>query len=135
SHVLIALDGTEYYRSTKIGCPHCSTRTRKGKSTEYFHTLVCATIVAPGHAHVVPLEPEFIRPQDGHDKQDCESRAVRRWLERHGARYARLNPIYLGDDLHACQPICEAVQKQDGHFLFTCKPSSHPTIAEYLTGI
>jgi hypothetical protein len=41
----------------------------------------------------VPLEPEFIRPQDGHDKQDCESRAVRRWLERHGARYQRLNPI------------------------------------------
>jgi hypothetical protein len=22
---------------------------------------------------VVPLEPEFIVPQDGHDKQDCES--------------------------------------------------------------
>jgi hypothetical protein len=27
--VLIALDGTEYHRSTKIQCPHCSTRTRK----------------------------------------------------------------------------------------------------------
>jgi hypothetical protein len=25
---------------------------------------------------VVPLEPEFIVPQDGHDKQDCESRAA-----------------------------------------------------------
>jgi len=135
SHVLIALDGTEYHRSTKIQCPHCSTRTRKGQPTEYFHTLLCATIVAPGHAQVVPLEPEFIRPQDGHDKQDCESRAVRRWLERHGARYKRLNPIYLGDDLHACQPVCEAVKKQGGHFLFTCKPASHQTIQEYLTGI
>ena len=28
----------------------------------------------------MPLEPEFIVPQDGHDKQDCESRAARRWL-------------------------------------------------------
>jgi len=25
-------------------------------------------------------EPEFIVPQDGSDKQDCESRAARRWL-------------------------------------------------------
>jgi hypothetical protein len=138
SHVLIALDGTEYYRSTKIHCRHCSTRTRKGRKgqvTEYFHTMLCATIVAPGHARVVPLEPEFIRPQDGHDKQDCESRAVRRWLERHGARYQRLNPIYLGDDLFACQPVCDAVLAERGHFLFTCKPSSHQTIQEYLTGI
>src|SRR3954468_17955392 len=135
SHVLIALDGTESHRSTTIHCPCCSTRTRKGQPTEFFHTLLCATIVAPGHAQVVLLEPEFIRPQDGHDKQDCESRAVRRWLERHGPRYKRLNPIYLGDDLHACQPVCEAVTDQGGHFLFTCKPASHQTIQEYLTGI
>jgi hypothetical protein len=135
SHLLIALDGTEYHRSAKVHCRHCSTRTRKGQPTESFHTLLCATIVAPGRAQVVPLEPEFIRPQDGHDKQDCESRAVRRWLKRHGARYKRLYPIYLGDDLHACQPVCEAVLEQGGHFLFTCKPASHQTIQEYLTGI
>jgi len=135
SHVLIALDGTEYHRSTRIHCPNCSRCTRAGQPTEHFHTMVCATIVAPGHAQVVPLEPEFIRPQDGHDKQDCESRAVRRWLARHGVRYQPWNPIYLGDDLLACQPVCEAVLAQGGHFLFTCKPSSHQTIQEYLTGI
>ena len=134
SHLLIALDGTEYHRSAKVHCRHCSTRTRKGQPTESFHTLLCATIVAPGGPGG-PLEPEFIKPQDGHDKQDCESRAVRRWLKRHGARYKRLNPIYLGDDLHACQPVCEAVLEQGGHFLLTCKPASHQTIQEYLTGI
>jgi len=135
SHVLIALDGTEYHRSTKVSCPHCSTRTRPDQPTEHFHTLVCATLVAPGHTQVVPLAPEFVVPQDGHDKQDCESRAARRWLERHGATYARLNPIYLGDDLYACQPVCEAVRAAGGHFLFVCKPASHQTIQEYLTGI
>jgi hypothetical protein len=135
SRVLIALDGTEYHRSTKIHCPHCSTRTRAGQPTEHFHTLLAATIVAPGHQHAVPLAPEFIGPQDGHDKQDCESRAVRRWLARHGPGLARLDPVYLGDDLYACQPVCEAVLAQGGHFLFTCKPSSHQTLQEYLTGI
>src|SRR3982751_3089924 len=71
----------------------------------------------------------------GTTKQDCESRAVRRWLARHGPGLARLDPVYLGDDLYACQPGCEAVLAQGGHFLFTCKPSSHQTIQEYLTGI
>jgi hypothetical protein len=33
--------------------------------------MVSATVVAPDHNRVVPLEPEFIVPQNGHDKQDC----------------------------------------------------------------
>ena len=51
-HVLIAFDGTEYYRSTKLHCSCCSTRKRSGGGTEYFHTLVAATLVAPGHNRV-----------------------------------------------------------------------------------
>ena len=88
-HVLIALDGTEYHVSGKVHCQHCSTRKRGQDRTEHFHAMLSATIVAPDHNRVVPLEPEFIVPQDGPEKQDCESRAVRRWLERHG----RLNSI------------------------------------------
>jgi hypothetical protein len=134
-HVLIALDGTEYFCSSKIACPQCSTRRRSNGRVECFHSMLSATLVAPGHNHVVPLEPEFIVPQDGSDKQDCESRAARRWLAGHGPRHARLKPIYLGDDLFANQPMCEAVRAVDGHFLFTCKPASHPLIQEYITGV
>jgi hypothetical protein len=108
--VLIALDGTEFHCSDKIHCPNCSHRKRGKDKTEYFHTMLAATIVAPGHNRVMPLEPEFIVPQDGHDKQDCESRAARRWLTAHGARYARFDPVYLGDDLFSRQPICQAVR-------------------------
>ncbi len=134
-HVLIALDGTEYHRSDKIHCPNCSHRKRGKNKIEYFHTMLAATLVTPGHNRVVPLEPEFIVPQDGHDKQDCESRAARRWLASHGARYARLKPIYLGDDLFSRQPICQAVLDADGHFLFVCKPESHKAIEEFRAGI
>ena len=70
--VLIALDGTEYFRSRKIDCPNCSTRQRRDGGVEYFHQVLAATLVAPGHAQALPLPPEFIRPQDGHAKQDCE---------------------------------------------------------------
>jgi Transposase DDE domain len=132
--ILIALDGTEYFRSNRLHCAHCSSRARGGK-TEYFHTMLSAVVVAPGHQRVVPLEPEFIVPQDGHDKQDCESRAARRWLDQHAGRYARFDPVYLGDDLYARQPVCEAVRAANGHFLFVAKPSSHATIEAYLTGV
>ena len=132
--MLIALDGTEYHRSDKIHCKCCSTVT-KGKKTEYFHSMVQASIVAPGHNRAVPLPPAFVTPQDGSEKQDCESRACRRWLHDHAATYARLNPIYLGDDLYSRQPICEEVRAAGGHFLFVCKPDSHPTLTEYLTGV
>ena len=134
-HVLIALDGTETFRSYKLHCPNCSKRLRSNGKTEYFHTVLGATLVSPGHNNVVPLEPEFVVPQDGAEKQDCENRAAHRWLAAHGARYAPLNPIYLGDDLFSHQPMCEAVLAAKGHFLFVCKPATHTLIQEYITGV
>jgi hypothetical protein len=134
-HVLIGLDGAEFHCPDKIHCPNCSRRKRGKDKTEYFHTMLAATIVAPSHNRVVPLEPEFILPQDGHDKQDCESRSARRWLAAHGARYARFGAICLGDDLFSRKPICQAVLDVDGHFLFVCKPESHKAIEGFRAGI
>lgn len=133
-HVLIALDGTEYFCSQKLSCCNCSSRARANGRTEHFHAMVSAALVAPGHERVLPLEPEFIAPQDGAEKQDCEARAMHRWLSAHGAKYARLQPIYLGDDLSSRQPTCEAVLAAGGHFLFTAKPSSHKTLYSWLDG-
>src|SRR3984893_3586342 len=89
-HVLIALDGTEYFCSKTIHCQHCSTRLRgKGghEHKEYFHALLGATLGEPGHDKVVPLPPEFIVAQDGAEKQDCENAAAKRWLASHGKDY------------------------------------------------
>jgi hypothetical protein len=82
----------------------------------------------------MPLPPEFVAPQDGAEKQDCERNAAKRWLATHGAKVGHLRPVYLGDDLFACQPIIAAIQSAGGNFILTCKPSSHPTITEYLHG-
>lgn len=133
--VLVALDGSEHFCSRKIHCPHCSTRKRSDGEIEYFHSFVGATLVAPGHATVLPLPPEFVRPQDGAKKQDCEPNAARRWLSRVGRDYAWLRPVYLGDDLYGHQPMCADVLAAGGSFIFGCKPSSHKTLTEYLTGV
>jgi len=132
--VLIALDGTQHFCSRKIKCRQCSTRRRSDGGTEYFHTFLGATLVAPGHKQVLPLPPEFIVPRDGAEKQDCERNAAKRWLARHSAAVGHLRPVYLGDDLFACQPIVAAIQDAGGNFILTCKPASHQTITEYLHG-
>ena len=132
---LVALDGTEFFRSRSIQCPNCSTRKRSDGGTEHYHQMLAATVVAPGQARALPLPPEFVRPQDGAAKQDCERQAVKRWLQRHGGNRAALRPVYLGDDLYACQPVCRAMLDAGGDFLLTCKPASHKTLYEYLDGI
>ena len=132
---LVALDGTEFFRSRKLRCDHCSTRKRADGGTEHFHQMLAANVVAPGRAQSLPLPPEFVRPQDGAAKQDCERQAVKRWLARHAPRCAALRPVYLGDDLYACQPVCQAMLDAGGDFLLTCKQPSHKTLYEYLDGI
>src|SRR6202521_3224082 len=116
---LVAWDGTEFFCSQKLGCPHCLTRRRSNRKVESYHSMLAATVVAPGHAKIVPLMPEFIAPQDGAEKQDCERNAVERWFGKHHARLGSLRPVYLGDDLFACQPVAAMVKDNGGDFIFT----------------
>ena len=133
--LLIAIDGTEYFCSQKLGCPHCLTRKRSNGKTENYHSMLAATIVAPGSEMAFPLMPEFIARQDGMEKQDCERNAAKRWLATHGERLKSIGrPIYLGDDLFACQPIAEAIIAQGADFLFTAKLTSHKTLYGFMEG-
>ncbi len=77
NNLLIALDGTEYFCSNQIHCQHCSSRTFRNGTTQYFHGVVTPVIVCPGNSKVIPLIPEFVVPQDGHQKQDCENTAAK----------------------------------------------------------
>src|SRR5919112_4876602 len=96
--------------------------------------MLAATVVAPSHAMALPLMPEFIAPQDGAEKQDCERNAAKRWLATHAKRLTDLRPIYLGDDLFACQPIAAAITAAGGDFLLTAKPASHKALYDFMHG-
>jgi hypothetical protein len=117
--LLVALDGTGYFSSESIHCQQCSVAHHKDGRTVYTHSVVLAAVVAPKIAHVIALQPEFIRPQDGTDKQDCEQRAARRWLEEAAPLYSDLDITLLGDALYATQPLIQKVLEKLGeiHFL------------------
>lgn len=132
--VLLALDGVTYFSSPALHCPQCTQRSHAGR-TVYSHSAVTPVLVQPGHSagsKVVGLAPEFITPQDGHDKQDCELNAAKRWLVRHGQRWSQYGAVVLGDDLYCHQPFCQALREQGLDFVLVCKPDSHPIIGEWL---
>ncbi len=130
NHLLIAMDGTEYFSSQNIHCEKCNHRTLNNGKTSYFHSVITPVIVQAGNEHVISLEPEFIVPQDGQEKQDCEICAGKRWLEKHGSFYAKRKSIILGDDLYSRQPFCQALKELGLHFLLVCKPDSHTMLYE-----
>jgi len=134
-HILLPLDGTEYFCSYKIGCENCLHRTLCNGEVQNYHTAIAPAMVAPGNPHPIPLPPEFIIPQDGAEKQDCERNASKRWVNKHLRHYSRFSPIVLGDDLFANQPFCETVLDNDGHFILVCKPDSHVTMYSWIDAI
>ncbi|CAK0773578.1 transposase [Gammaproteobacteria bacterium] len=130
--LLVAFDGTEYFSSQTIHCDACSTRKHANGKVTYFHSVLTPVLVKPGGDKVIPLVPEFVQPQDGAKKQDCELNAAKRWLATHGKEYAQRNTIILGDDLYCHEPFCQELQGLGLGFILVCKPDSHPTTYEWL---
>ena len=126
--LLIPLDGTEYFSSKNIRCDQCSTKQHKNGEITYSHTAITPVIVHPQYRRIISLPPEFITPQDGHEKQDCESAAAKRWLNGTGLKYAKLRTTLLGDDLYSRHPLCTEALKRGFNFIFVCKPDSHKSL-------
>ncbi|RUT67694.1 ISNCY family transposase, partial [Flavobacterium cupreum] len=129
---LVALDGTDFFSSKTVSCPCCTNVKLKDGVVQHRHIALTPVMVAPGQESVIALPPEFVTPQDGHDKQDCELAAAGRWLAQHGAHYAARGMTILGDDLYCHQPFCQQVLAARAHFLLTCKPTSHTTLYEWV---
>ena len=130
--ILIALDGTQYFDSHKLNCKCCSSRKHKNGTVTYFHSAILPVIVAPGQSQVISLAPEFITPQDGHEKQDCEVAAAKRWLKNHSSEFKGQPITLLGDDLYSHQPMCEEIFAVGMNLIFTCLETSHTGLYDWL---
>jgi hypothetical protein len=130
---LIALDGTQYFSSQKVHCENCSHRTHKTGQTTYFHGVIMPVIASPEQSQVISLAPEFITPQDGSEKQDCEVAAAKRWILTHAAEFEGQPVTLLGDDLFSRQPMCQTVLSAQMNYIFTCLPTSHTDLYAWLT--
>src|SRR5713101_5815912 len=128
--LLVALDGTTYFSSQAIHCHNCLTRRLSNGQTLYYHSAITPVVVCPRRSQVIALPPEYIMPQDGHDKQDCEQMAGKRWIRQHAHAIAPHHVTLLGDDLYSKQPFCALALEQGFNFILVCKPDSHPKLYE-----
>jgi len=129
---LMALDGTWFHNSENIYCDLCSTKNHQDGGVTYYHSAITPVFVKAGNSRVIAAEPEFISPQDGKSKQDCEVNAAKRWITGSGLKYAQWGITLLGDDLYAKQPFCCLATENGFHYIFTCKSSSHKYLYEWI---
>ena len=131
-NLLVALDGTWFHSSESIHCANCNHQSHRDGRTVYYHSAITPTIVKPGANQVLSLEPQFIEPQDGTKKQDCENAAGKRWLAGAGLHYAEHGLTILADDLYCNEPMCRLMLEHRYNFILTCKYSSHSYLADWI---
>jgi hypothetical protein len=73
---LAALDGVWFYPSGTVHCGRCLHQKRADGELLYYHDMAAAVMVKHGQEAVLPLTPEFIRNEDGQEKQDSERKAA-----------------------------------------------------------
>jgi hypothetical protein len=125
----VALDGSEYFRSTQVQCPHCLRQPDSKGRVHYSHVIVGATVVRAGSHQVLPLDVEEVRNASAESTpQDCELTAAKRLIARVRREHPQLAQIVIGDDLYAHAPFVEQLHEQRQHYVVVAKPPSHPTL-------
>jgi hypothetical protein len=125
----VALDGSEYFRSTKVQCPHCLRQPDPQGRVHYSHKIVGATVVRAGSHQVVPLDVEEVRNATVTSApQDCELTAGKRLITRLRREHPQMALIVIGDDLYSHVPFVEQLQHVRQHYVLVAKPTSHPTL-------
>jgi hypothetical protein len=134
TYYTVALDGSEYFHSTKIQCPHCLRQPAPKGQVHYSHLVVGATLVRAGSHQVLPLDVEEVRnPTAESHPQDCELTAGKRLIARVRREHPQMALIVLGDDLYSHVPFVEQLQQLRLHYVLVTKPDSHPTLMAAVT--
>jgi hypothetical protein len=129
-YYLLALDGTGFFASTSVSCPHCCVKKAGTDEERYYHQLLGGVLIHPQHKEVIPLAPEPIVRSDGQEKNDCERNAAKRLLADTRREHPHLPLIVVEDALAANAPHIETLQALDMRFILGVKPGSHYALFE-----
>lgn len=110
---------------------NCLSRKHKdGKISYYKYVLECKLVV--GNI-VISLDSEFIENDSmitEKQKQDCETKAFKRMVERIKINYPKYKFIVTGDGLYATSPIINICKKNNWYYIFNLKPDRLKEINE-----
>ena len=124
-HVLISGDGTGHFSSSKVSCPQCCSKKKKGGEVTYYHQMFGVCIVHPHKKNVIPLFPEPILNQHGGSKNDCERNACKRFLENFKREHPHLKAILIEDGLSSTAPHIRIINEYGLSYILGAKPGDH----------
>ena len=130
----VILDGTGLFYFKEKHCDSCLCTTKKdedGHSIKtYYHKVLEAKLVLSDRI-ILSLGTEFIENEsEDISKQDCETNAAKRLLERLKKEYKRLPICIQGDALYATEPMMKLCRENGWQYLFTQKETRQKLIAE-----
>jgi hypothetical protein len=131
-YYLLAFDGSQYFSSDTVHCPHCLEKHHRNGTTTYHHQMLGAVLVHPDHREVIPLMPEPIVKQDGTCKNDCERNAAKRFFPAFRKEHPHLPVIALADGLSANAPQLRELQAHNIRFLLVANPGDHTFLFKQL---
>lgn len=130
--LMCTIDGTQYHSSKSIHCSSCLTKEHKTGEVTYSHSVLQGAIMHPDKKQVLPVMPEAIQNTDGSKKQDCESKAAKRFIENLKNTHPRQQFMIAGDGLMSHQPMIETVKENGMNYLFVAKPGDHKYLFEWI---
>jgi len=130
--LMCTIDGTHHHSSKTVHCDCCLTKEHKPGEITYSHSVLQGAIMHPDHKQVLPVMPEAIKNTDGTKKQDCESKAAKRFMENLQQTHPRQKFMICGDGLMSHQPMIEVALDNGMHYLFVAKPGDHKYLVEWL---
>jgi hypothetical protein len=130
--VLCAIDGVVVFGSKDIHCEQCLHKQHGNGDKSYSHGILQGAIMHPDKKQVIPLMPEAIKNGDGGKKQDCESKAAKRFFQHLRKTHPRQKCLIGGDGLMSHQPMFETAQEYGMNCLFVAKPGDHKYMYEWL---
>lgn len=129
TYYTVALEGSEYFRSTTVQGPPCLRQTDPQGWVHYSHKIVGATVVRAGSHQVVPLDVEEVRTASAASApQDGEVTAAKRLVTRVRREHPQMALLMIGDDLYSHVPCVEHLHALRQPYVLVAKPSSPPTL-------
>lgn len=145
--LVVSIDGTGNYSSTKVQCCHCCEKKAKKKQKdqnelnepevqegpEYYHQLLVAAVVHPerGNSALV-LDFEPITRADGSEKNDCERNAGKRLIPSIARQYPKRDIIVTEDALAANGPHIKTLLEHGMDYIIVAKEGSNESFFKNL---
>ena len=121
----MVLDGVELLVPHSVTCADCLQRTIK-KIPEWFHRVVVASTVGPGHR--VVLDWDTVPSRDGEAKPEGEQTVAYRRLNDRHRQYHQPIAVMVADALDASRVFVEAVRQHGWDVVTRLKDGQRLTI-------